>query len=118
MFFRRHTEEQHGGDAEFVKCFRFLDEFVDREMINSGQRGDFLADVLSGYDEQRQNEIIRREPTFRGEVSKRGGFPQASQALSGVTHGKIIAKQPRARRVSPDGTAKFFRCAWAGEVRV
>ena len=56
-----NAEEDERRDAEVAGAADLVDERVDAELVVAGHRGDFLPDAFAGADEQRQDEVARRQ---------------------------------------------------------
>ena len=107
-------------------------ELVEREVELAGHRGDLLAHVLAVGDEQRVDEVLRREPRLAHEVSQGLGAAQAAEAGEGLgessgcgchgvlrsapwcclARGRAASRRCRgaARRVQPDALPQAQRC--------
>src|SRR6266699_4537666 len=81
VLFRRNTEKQNPADARLLCVAGKLDGIVDRYMVLTGHRADFVADVLSRAHEDRVDHGFRRQSRFTNEVAKAFGAPQPAHAM-------------------------------------
>ena len=72
-----------------------LDRGVDREPVDAGHRGDRLAAVLAGDDEQRLDQVRDRQLGLAHEAAQQAGAAQPAQAGRGEGHGASIAARGR-----------------------
>ena len=63
----REPEEQYAVNALGLRRRRFLDRFVNGQLIHAGHRADFASLSLTAADEERIDEHLGREPRFSHE---------------------------------------------------
>ena len=91
----RQAEQQDARHAERGELARLLDRGVDREVVDPGERGDRLAAVLAGDDEERLDQVRDRQLGLAHEAPQQAGAAQPAQAGRGEGHGASIAARGR-----------------------
>ena len=90
----RDPEQDHRLDPDRQQLRRLGDELVDREAVDAGHRLDRLADVLAGDDEQRLDQVPRRQLGLANQVAEGLRSPQAPHARSGESSLRGILGTP------------------------
>src|SRR5215208_1295113 len=79
-------EEENSLDAEVVRPLRLGDGVLDRELEDSGNRGDRAPDILPRGHEYRVYKVLYREPRLAHEPAQARRAPRSSQSLLRERH--------------------------------
>ncbi len=82
------AEEDERPDAEFAGRADFVDERIDAELVVARHRGDLLPDAFPGPDEQRQDQVARREFGLANQLADERVVPQPARSADGETGGR------------------------------
>ena len=94
VLFVGNAEKQNRQHAERVGARGLAQQFVGRKLENSRHGVDGLAQLATGADEQRQNQLLHAQARFADEIPQCGRRAQTARAiiwkLSGVHIHKLI----------------------------
>ena len=93
-----NAEEQHRADAERGQRRRLAGGQVGREARVARHRRDRLAQSLAGADEDRRDQLRRRQPGFLRQRAQRRCAAQAAAAMDGEAHDRASAAAGASRR--------------------
>ena len=96
---RRNTEEDERLDAEIEGAADLFEQPIDAELEVARHRGDFFLDAAAGPDEERQDEVVRRQGRLPHHRADEGIVPQAARAVERKrAHGKQVIRSERKER--------------------
>ena len=78
----RQTEQEHAGHPVGLGGGRLAHGLVDRQLEDAGHRTHFAAFAFAGADEERVDEVVRRQAGLADERANRRCAPQAPRTVA------------------------------------